>query len=391
MTAIVKNKRLVQLILGAAIFLGIVGLVLFPGETTGAARDGLTLCFDVIIPSLFPFFVLSSLAVELGLADYFGRALEKLMRPLFHVGGAGAIAVALGFVGGYPVGARTAISLYEKGLADKNETMRLLSFCNNSGPAFILGVVGAGIFADSSVGLLLYLSHILASLTVGILFRFYKYRQPPGANGRLSQVKVIRVGQAFSSAVFSALQSILNICAFIVFFAVVIRLLFITGIIPGVSEILAALLTPLRIDPQNIQDLITGTIEISSGMWSLKGSAADLTSQLAMAAFMLGWAGISVHCQVISFLSKSGLSSVTYIIGKALHAAVSALYAWLFCMVFSFEEPVSAYLVQQIGVIASLDFSRCLKISLFTAGTVWLLFISVIVMLLMKKHWKKYR
>ena len=156
-----------------------LALVLWPGEAMGAMRDGLKLCGNVIIPSLFPFFVLSSLVVELGMSRYLGRLLEGVMAPLFRVGGACSSALALGFVGGYPVGARTAIALYENGQCSKTEAERLLAFCNNSGPAFILGVVGTGIFASSRAGLLLYLAHIAASLCVGLLFRFYRPGEGP--------------------------------------------------------------------------------------------------------------------------------------------------------------------------------------------------------------------
>ena len=127
----------------------------------------------MIVPSLFPFFILSTLVVDLGLAAQLGRAMEKIMRPLFRVDGSCAAAVALGFIGGYPVGARTALQLYQQGQCSKTEAERLLAFCNNSGPAFILGVVGAGIFGDGRVGFLLYLTHALASLMVGLLFRFH--------------------------------------------------------------------------------------------------------------------------------------------------------------------------------------------------------------------------
>ena len=85
-------------------------LMRWPQESMAAARDGLALCGNVIIPSLFPFFVLSSLVVELGMSRYLGRLLEGVMAPLFRVGGACSSALALGFVGGYPVGARTAIA-----------------------------------------------------------------------------------------------------------------------------------------------------------------------------------------------------------------------------------------------------------------------------------------
>src|SRR5699024_8418272 len=147
-----------------ALLVAIAALVSAPTQAVDGAKNGLDLCCNVIIPSLFPFFVLSSMAVDWGLAAYLGRLLGGVMRPLFRVSGSCAIAVVLGFIGGYPLGAKTAIELYRQGLCSKVETERLLAFCNNSGPAFILGVVGVGVFGSSAIGLLLYASHCLASL-----------------------------------------------------------------------------------------------------------------------------------------------------------------------------------------------------------------------------------
>ncbi|MEG1778158.1 MAG: sporulation protein, partial [Angelakisella sp.] len=113
------------------------------------------------------------MAVQTGLAEYIGRFFEAPMRLLFGVPGACAPAFILGIIGGYPVGAKTALTLYQNRLCSKTEAERLLAFCNNCGPAFILGTVGSAVFGDMRVGILLYASHILASIAVGIIFRFY--------------------------------------------------------------------------------------------------------------------------------------------------------------------------------------------------------------------------
>jgi sporulation integral membrane protein YlbJ len=173
-----KRKTAYELISCAAVLLMAAGLLIIPEESVEAAKNGLKLCANVIIPSLFPFFVLSGMLVELDAARYLGILFEKLMRPLFNLGGSCAVPLVLGFLGGYPTGARTAIAIYEKGLCSKEEAERLLAFCNNSGPAFILGVVGAGIFSSSRAGIILYLSHTLASIIIGVGFRFYKRGAP---------------------------------------------------------------------------------------------------------------------------------------------------------------------------------------------------------------------
>lgn len=375
MYRILSKKALRDLLCGAALLVAALGLILAPSQSMEGAVTGLTLCFNVIIPSLFPFFVLSSLVVDLGLTYYLGRVLEPVMRPLFRVNGACAAAVALGFVGGYPVGARTALSLYEKGLCSKAEAERLLSFCNNSGPAFILGVVGAGVFASSRVGLLLYLAHALASLLVGLLFRFYG-REGGGDQRVRSDVGAVRLTTAFTDSVTRSFQSTLSICAFVVFFSVVINLLSQFGILTALAEMLSVLFAPFGMTQAWATRLLTGLLEISSGVWSLSGTGA-LAGRMSMAAFMLGWAGISVHCQVLSFIGDSGLSVRTYLIGKLLHGGFSAALVWGLTKLFPLAEPVSAYLADQVATIADIDFSTALTISTVSAWVIWLVFFLV--------------
>lgn len=366
---LLKEKRVRDALVGLALIAATAGLVSMPDQAIAGAKDGLALCYNVIVPSLFPFFVMSSLVVDLGLAAYLGRAMEGLMRPLFRVSGSCAAAVALGFIGGYPVGARTALQVYQQGLCTKAEAERLLAFCNNSGPAFILGVVGAGVFGDSRVGLLLYLTHALASVLVGLIFRFYGGRDERWtASARPKPIQTVTVPAAFTGAVARSLQSTLNICAFVVFFAVVLQLLSACGVFTALAQLLAL----AGFEPEWAKRLVAGLLELSSGVSSLRGGA-QLTGRVSMAAFMLGWAGLSVHCQVLSFLVDSGLSAKTYLLGKLCHGLIAAGLTWCLTRLFPLSAPVAEYLADQAESIAALDFSTALAASSLAALGGWLL------------------
>ena len=382
MLRLLREQKVRDALVGLALLTATAGLVAAPGEAIAGAKDGLLLCFNVIVPSLFPFFVLSSLVVDLGLAAYLGRAMEGLMRPLFRVSGSCAAAVALGFIGGYPVGARTALQLYQQGLCSKTEAERLLSFCNNSGPAFILGVVGAGIFGDSRVGLLLYLTHALASLLVGLLFRFYGGGRRDGRahTAHSKPIQTVTLPAAFTGAVARALQSTLGICAFVVFFAVVLRLLSAYGVLSAV----AALLSLAGFEAEWARRLVAGLLELSSGVASLQGGA-HLAGRVSMAAFMLGWAGLSVHCQVLSFLVDSGLSAKVYLAGKLCHGLIAAGLTYAVTRLFPLSAPVADYLTDQAESIAALDFSTALAASTLAALAGWLILAGLCGWLLRKK------
>ena len=363
MGRLLRKQDIRDLLLGAGLLLSAAALLLWPEQAVAAARDGLRLCGNVIVPSLFPFFVLSSLVVELGLSRYLGRLFQRFMVPLFRVNGACASALALGFVGGYPVGARTAIALYQSGQCTKTETERLLAFCNNSGPAFIFGVVGAGIFHSGPVGLLLYLTHVTASLAVGLLFRFYKpHDRPASPRGSGSvQFQTGNAGAAFTRSVTGALSGILNICAFVICFTVILRLLTLCGALDLAAEVLAFLFRPLGLDRIWARRLLTGVVELSSGVTALSGGA--ISGQLSMAAFMLGWAGLSVHCQVLAFLGDSGLSMGTYLCGKLLHGILSAALLRFLIPLLKLSEPADSCLSLPVSALSALDFSRCLALS----------------------------
>ena len=116
-------------------------LVWFLADAVGvraSVGEALSLCARSVVPSLFPFMVVSSLLLSLGFGELAAPWLAGLMEPLFRVPGAGSAALLLGLVGGYPIGAKTAADLYRGGLASREEAERLLAFCNNSNPVFLI-------------------------------------------------------------------------------------------------------------------------------------------------------------------------------------------------------------------------------------------------------------
>lgn len=362
-----------DIMLGAGLLSFAASLLRWPQECAQAARDALSLCGHILIPSLFPFFVLSFLVVELGLSRYPGKLLEGIMFPLFRISGAGASALVLGLVGGYPVGARTAVSLYQSGQCSKAETERLLAFCNNAGPAFILSVVGSGLLGSVKLGLILYGIHAAASLLVGFLFRFYGTVHAPCKRTPVPVIQAVSFSTAFTCSVTSAFHSALNLCAFVLFFSILIRILHMSGAISAALGALSQLFSPISLTLPFAPLLLPGFLEISSGISALSG-AEPLSCQMILAAFMLGWAGLSVHCQVLSFLVDSGLSPRFYFAGKLLHGCISAVLAALAVNHLDLDLPASATPLLPITPLSWSALEEFLTISVLLAIIAWALF-----------------
>lgn len=332
----------------------ILSLILFSKTAVEAANRGIQLWFNIVFPSLFPFFVASEILKATGFIRSAGIFLEPVMRPLFNVPGAGSFAFAMGITSGYPMGAKISKELLEEGLVNKSEAERLLAFSNNSGPLFIVGAVGTGMFGSPSIGVYLLVCHILACLTVGLLFRFYNRNQDrirkaaysnrqASANIRhASREGVVHrfrksllspsnglsnAGTLFGDAVRNALSLILAIGGFIILFSVIISLLLDSGLIGGLASFLSLFLNPLGIQKEIITAGLSGFFEITTGA-NLASKAASLITpqQLATASLIIGWAGLSVHSQVLSIISGSGIRLKPYLLGKLLQGVFAAFY-----------------------------------------------------------------
>lgn len=276
------------------------------------ASEALDICFEMIIPSLFPFFICSGILIYSGFCELLAKAFRFCMYPLFRVAPAGSSAFILGIVSGYPLGAITAGELYANSYLSKTEAERLLAFCNNSGPLFILGSVGIAIYTNIQYGIALYISHILAALTVGILFRFYGRNRHIAPPTRMT-TPVRSIGEIFDISLQNGIRNILTVCGAVLFFSVISRL--VLNIIP--------LRQPLSAIASGLLEFVTGTLQISQ----LNISTAE---KLILTSVIVGFAGISVHAQVLAVIAKYHLSLVPYIVGKLLHGLIAGLYMSLY-------------------------------------------------------------
>lgn len=298
-----------------------LGLIIFPSETAESVRNSASVCAKSVIPSLFPFFVVSKFLVSVPLPNRAKKIFGRLM-SLFSLKASLAPALILGLIGGYPVGASSAAELYNEGLCTKAEAERLLAFCNNCGPAFIVGAVGYGIFSSARIGLILFLIHIFSALAVGVLFAVFSPISCTGED-RPRMCAEFRFSKAFTGAVSSALFSVLAISAYIVLFSVIVKLLNLMYVLPAVSAVLSSL---FRLPEEFIASILSGITEVTVGAYSVAECFPFRVSFPAI-SFFLGWGGLSVHCQTMSCIGENGLSLRQYFSGKLLHAVLSLIFA----------------------------------------------------------------
>ena len=154
-----KIVKLKNFILPFILVFFTICLVVFSNSNLKAAKNGLVLWANSVVPSLFPFFVATELLSYTNFTYYLGKLLNKFMKPLFNIRGEGSFAFIMGILSGYPMGAKIAANFRQNNICSKVECERLLSFTNNSGPLFIIGSVGISLFGNSTIGFLLLFTH----------------------------------------------------------------------------------------------------------------------------------------------------------------------------------------------------------------------------------------
>lgn len=310
-------------IFSALLLSAFFALLYAPAAALAGAKDGLSVCAAIIVPSLFPFLVLSSMATQLGLPRILARYAAPVMQRVFGLSGMAAAPLLLGFLGGYPVGAAAIAELVKRDELSLNEGERLLPVCNNTGPAFIVGVAGTAIFGSGKIGLGLYLCHIIAALLLAVLFRGKGSETSCAAMD--APIAVPGFAAVLTGAVKGSVLSCLNICGFVVFFSVLRSLLDALGVFQSLTLFLAQ---STNSDIGFYRSLLCGIMELGSGISSMRALAAT-PRNLALCSFILGFGSLSVHCQTLAAISGTKLKCARHFVGRIGHGIISAILTFL--------------------------------------------------------------
>jgi len=293
---------------GVLMFLSASLLLLAPERSAEAISHGLQVCAGSILPVMFPFFVWSELWIQMGFSKTICRFLGPVIEKLFHLPQESASALILGAIGGYPAGAQVTTKLYDSGRLTKTEAEATLLFCNNAGPAFIIGVLGGALFQSTAIGLALWAIHLLAAWIPGFLFRPKKI---PSKTVSFSGEDKRSFISALTEAIDHAGQTTFHVCVFILIFSILFQQL-------------QALL------PKSVfTTVLLGSLELAGGCSRLGTLGLTQETAFVICAGLLGWGGLCVHCQTVSLLSQTDLCTRTHWLGKTLHALCSIALACL--------------------------------------------------------------
>lgn len=326
------KKKPTDFILPIVMLWILIGIIRHPGLSIDSGYKGLLTWFNIIIPSLLPFFIISEILINMGIIDIIGNLLEPLMKPLFNASGIAALPLSMSIVSGYPVGAKIVSSLRTNKFLSKSEAEKALCFSSTSGPLFMLGAVSIGMLNTSSIAPLLMYSHYLGALTIGLLLRFYK----TNTNLKHNAIKKLyyktvtpqnnpSIGAILSNSIVNSINTIALIGGFVIFYSVLTELMFASAIFNTMNKEIVKLVH-LQIDKDVTKGFVAGLLEITTGCSIIANASVNPLTKILTINFLIGWGGLSIHSQVISLINGTDIDYKMYLIAKLFHGIFSTIY-----------------------------------------------------------------
>lgn len=305
----VKQKKYMNLIIYPIVITASAAFLLFPDIASQGAYNGIINSLEIIVPSLFPFMVLTLFLTESSISERLLKFPSLLLSRITGIDKKYCCVFLLGMIGGYPSAAKNISTLCKKGYVSRKNAEMLLCFCTNAGPSFLISAVGSKMFLSDSVGAIMFVSSLLSSFT--LIFVYGKELKKndntiPTANPPLS-ISLVK-------AVKGSCNALTMICSFVILFSVFL------SFVPTFSEEFSV-----------INALFYGLFEVTVGSVY---AACDLSlSNVLIASAICGWGGLCVILQISAICSEAGISVGRFIISRLLNSLLNALYTFLLLLI----------------------------------------------------------
>ena len=309
-----KRKILNIIIIIITLFL-LIQIIIKKSLVFDSINYALNIWVNNLIPTLFPFFIISDILINYKFTDYIPRIFRKICKYLFNITDNMITILILSIISGFPSNARNTRTLYDNGEISLDEANHILIFSHFSNPLFILTTVAIFFFNNQSLGIILLVSHYLSNFILGILFRKYFNHD----ENIVSNTKVIKndFGNVLIAAIKKSIDTILLICGIVTVF------MLLSSIISNTFNF-------------NIYNsmLTKGILEITIGIEALSKLGLSITYKAVIASCFLAFGGMSVHMQVMSQIVDTDIKYKYFFIGRIYQMIISGLITYLICIYY---------------------------------------------------------
>lgn len=361
-----KTDFWVMLIVSTVFTAVCISVLAMPRVSVEGAKSGLEYSFGVLIPSLFPFMFLSDFAVEYGISQSIGKYLSPLTEKLLYLPGEAGITVILSLIGGFPVGASGINALLKQGKITQSQAQRMLCFCVNSGPAFMISVVGVELYNNALLGVILLIAQIVSSLLVGIILGLIARRKEPIQKSvSFLADKRNEFAPSFIISCKNACTATVNLCALVVLF----------------SSFNAVISSTFDISDNSVAGLIIKSVlEVTDGCNSL----ATHQAPIYLVSLAIGWSGLCVHFQIFSSAESVKINKLMFWSSRLVSGILSSAITFVISLFVVQETAVFSNITETSPSFSSSTFYGSL--SLFCASILFLIFMNTYIKAITKQN-----
>ncbi len=321
-----KNPFVFDSILSVLVLLAMLLIISNPTTFTSGTVEGLKLFFFNVLPGLFPFMLLTKILTEIGLVFKLSSKLDKVTYKLFGTPGVSAYALCMSVLSGYPIGAKIIGELYEKNLITTSDAKKMSVFCTTSGPIFVIGAVGVLMFKSFTFGVIMYLSHIISSIMLGIIVNIFTKKDNDKAKNSFHKLEVKKSKNILADSISASINSLFLVGAYITIFYLTAEMFGTLGIFNFLTNLILPILQKAGLSGKNLQGVIYGILEVTRGAKELSLNISP--SSVMFASAIISFSGLSIIMQEAAFLKPAGVKITRFVIIKIIHAILSALLAF---------------------------------------------------------------
>ncbi len=289
----------------------IILLVIFPNEAGNGIKNGFKVLYETLIPTLFPFMILSSYIASAPFIKNLKKRLNKISCFIFNINSCALITLLLSFLGGYPVGGKTACEFYESNQLTQNQAKRLLFFCVNPSFPFCVTALGTFMMRNTKTGILLFTASVLSCLTIGFILSFTEKRNYQDEE----KSQTVSSEFLFIDSVSKGNYALISVCGWVLIFS-------------AVRSVLKAL--PLN---SNASLFLSCIFEVTTGC----KACAESSVPLPLISLLLSFGGLAVIFQVGPYLKRCKVSLKEFFCWRVINGALSGLYCLCLTKLFPNE------------------------------------------------------
>lgn len=344
-----KTYRLSSIIKLSCFLAVLTVLFCFSKENFDSAKRTITLFLFSVLPSLFPFILFTEIILQTDLVSILSKILGNFVKKVFRIHKNSTSSIIIGFLCGFPMGAKSVIHSLENGYISHKEATFLLSFINNCNPIFILSTIALSLFGSIQIGVILLVSHVVSALLLGLFFSRLTNPSPiilkkkenlKGFSRKREEKSPFNTFELLKNSIKNAFRTLEMILGFMLIFNLL-------------ANICSSILSQLHLSP-TIVTILTSLFEVTNGCSQISTLPLPFCYKLSLISLMLGFSGFCIIFQIYSVISSHGFSLKQLCLFKCLHGIISGVLTYSLLILLNLEAKIPV----TIESFANLDTNR---------------------------------